>query len=163
MSGLSLSAALRVPKVSAEYAVNAYTESLSDVCPTWNSQDNYGRQVPYHSYNVLKGGCHNPSARMDIETFLRPNYHPYLNVPGMDQDFVNTGNHGSSFGGYDTMGTRRDEAFGMYRDLETQQRKEPSCNAHDLDHEQMHSMDRNARLFRRVNETNRYRNFTGTY
>lgn len=159
MAGISLTSAIKVPKVSAEFAANAQTDSLHDVCPVWNHQDNFGRTVPYQSMKVLKGGCHDPSARMDIEMDLRPSYHPYLNLPGLDQDFTKlntrTQNYGSSAGGYDTLGVRRDEAFGHYNDIELSRSSGLQTEDNGA------AMDRNARLFQRVNETNRYRNFSG--
>ena len=110
MAEVSITSALRVPKVYSGYAENVATERFQDhafsVCPQWTGQDNLGREVPYFSENNLAAGCHDPSARMDIENDLRPSYHPYLNV----QDGI-SGDTTSSFGGYDTLGVRRDESF----------------------------------------------------
>lgn len=158
---LSITKALRVPKVSAQYAANAESERFQDprfnVCPVWNGQDNLGRGVSYYSFDSVTAGCHSAEQRIDIENALRPNYHPYLNTDGIDAD---SQQYASSFGGrYDTMGVNRDQAFKLnarYGNVgPTGDLSAPMTPAQwALQQEQLHQ--KNRRFMSRKYETNRY-------
>jgi len=115
MSYTSLGAALRTPKVIGDYAPNAQSERSQDVnytiLPKFNGQDNNGRPVSYNSTVTLTAGM-SPLARIFVENGHRPGYAVYLNASGIDQGgaYTNLG----SFGGYDTGGVYKDEAFKKY-------------------------------------------------
>jgi len=162
MADVSISKALRIPKVSTAFAPNAESERFQDprfsVCPAWNSQDNLGRNVSYFSFNSLTAGCHDPMQRIVVENFLRPSYHPYLNAQGISEDEYS---FGSSFGGYDTAGVRRDEAYHNYGDYQIPgptkdlgSYMSPTATSFEFQRER----DRQNRALRRVFEYNRYQN-----
>jgi hypothetical protein len=115
MAEVSITNALRTPKVSAQFAPNASSERFQDqrlvIKPQWLRQDGYGRQVGYHTQNVLTAGAHHPLARMLIESAQRPAYSPTLNTQGISGDEQYYGN---SFGRADTLGVNRGQAFQMY-------------------------------------------------
>lgn len=158
---LSITKALRVPKVSAEYAANADSERFQDprfnVCPVWNGQDNLGRGVSYYSYDTLTAGCHDASQRIDIENALRPDYHPYLNTGGIDADDQQ---YGSSFGGrYDTFGLNRDQAYRMnaeYGNMGPKKDLASPMTPKQFARQQEELNQYRRRAMRRAFETNRY-------
>lgn len=103
----SISSSLRTPRVYGGYAENAQSERFQDsrfnICPN-RTVDSYGRCAPKYGVRRLTGGCHPASERVNIETAIRPAYHPYLNVGGLQGKGYDT-LHGASVPG-------RDEAYG---------------------------------------------------
>jgi len=158
---LSITKALRIPKVSSDLASNVASERFQDprfnVCPTWNGQDNLGRGVSYYSYDSLSAGCHDPSQRIEIENALRPNYHPYLDTNGIDGE---SQQYASSFGGrYDTMGMNRDQAFKMnarYGNVGPTGDIAAPMTPQQWATQQEELHQRNRRIMSRKYETNRY-------
>lgn len=160
MAYISFSA-LRTPKVGAGFAPNAESERTQDlrlgVYPEWNGQDVHGRPVPYHSRNVLTAGVSHPLARIDVENMQRPSYDPILNTQGISGD---TQYYGDSFGGYDTMGVRRDEAFQKYGEYSvpgpTRFVSGQMSSPQQVEDEFLAERKRQERALRRRFETNRY-------
>lgn len=118
----SISSNIKTPRVYAGLAPNAQSERFQDsrfnICPNRNSVDSYGRCAPRFGINRLTGGCHPASERVDIETAIRPSYHPHLNADGL---------RGQGHSSYDTWRggavPGRDEAFGCSGSYATQ-----ACN-----------------------------------
>lgn len=167
MSAISIGSALRTPKVSSQYAPNADSERFLDprlnVCPIWNGQDNLGRQVGAYTFNMLSGaaGCWDPMPRILIENAVeRPNYHPYLNTEGIygeDEDGDILQYEGCSFGGTDTLGVRRDEAFGRYGNYGLHTGQVNGVPNHRTDFESNMERQRLSRALRRKYEFDRYK------
>ena len=168
MSAISITKALRVPKVSQQYVNNVYSERFQDprfnVCPVWNGQDNLGREVGYYTFNNLTNGCNDPMQRIEIENNLRPNYHPYLNTEGIDAEDQQ---YSSSFGGrYDTAGIRRDEAYRMNAEYGNVGAEKPLGSTRTLMGQAINSDEERIRFRRamqRTNEANRYASGTSAY
>ena len=112
---ISLNKSLTVPKVSQDYANNAWSERFQNpslsIYPHWNGQDSMGRPSNHNAHVTLTAGASHPLNRINVENSVtRPNYAVYLNASGIQGDDQVTN---PSYGGYDTAGVRRDEAFGM--------------------------------------------------
>ena len=126
MSAPSLTSSIATPKVNAGHANSAASERFQDpsynICPVFSGQDGLGRQVDPYTVVTTTAGCHSPDPRIAIENAHRPNYHSHLSTDGIhtggtysvDRSNERTTGRagGHSFGGYDTMGVRRDEAYG---------------------------------------------------
>jgi hypothetical protein len=112
MGDVSISNALRTPKVSAHFASGAHGERTLDprlsINPRYVGTDHYGRPAHPDTQNILTAN-HDPRKIMSVEEHVvRPHYHRFLNTRGI---------HGESEyftpvqSTADTMGMKRNESM----------------------------------------------------
>ncbi len=165
MANISLTAAIRVPKVNTGLASNADSERRINldyiVCPRRGLYDTYGRgPVGIDSIDTLTAnGCHDPMYRIELENEVyRPQWGYYLNVP--------QGMEGGQVGGPSRYNLSRADTLGMYRDqflgydgtykVNTPLRPQFAGNKDDAMF--YADMERMERITNRVNMSDRYAN-----
>lgn len=88
MNTMSISASIRVPRVSASLAPNQYTSVRQDAananCIAPTEFDENGREVDLYTKNTFSEMCpSSPLYRINVENAMRPDYAIYLNADGI--------------------------------------------------------------------------------
>jgi hypothetical protein len=95
---ISLNSSVRTCKVQPGYAPNIesdrYLNPDTRVCYQWNGFNSAGQEVCPDSWNTKAAGCNSAIDRVDVESYLRPNYSAYINfnMEGIQGDLYSKGN-----------------------------------------------------------------------
>lgn len=84
MSNLSLTSSVRTCRVdtgeAARIASDRFLNPSNMVCVGWDGYNSKGQSVCADSFNTKSAGCNSAQDRVDVESFLRPDYSAYINL-----------------------------------------------------------------------------------